>query len=798
MTETARIFDDLRVVELGDGMACSLAAMIFADHGAEVIKVEPAGGAESRNEAAFAMWGRGKKSVMLDLDDVTQREQARALAQSADVVISAFAPGEAEKLGLDYASLAAANPTAISVAISGFGPIAELEHFGISDAVVNAVSGRVCNNHPLAGSHQGPRAIYLAAPSASCGAAFLAVQGATAALIARLKSGRGQKVETSLLDGLSAATMRLAFERDGDRIVPVEARGGGANLVVRCIRNCFIAAECADGRYLQMCARQVQHFHNWLAAMDLGHLLEEERFKDAPIGLKSFEDAADLERRLREGMKQRTMDEWIELFSTRFDVGADPFLTPDEFLRHPQMVLNDRIVTLNDPERGPVTEIGPLALFAKTPAVIDRPAPRLGANQGELADLLAPRRVKPQLPAASSGNEADAGSHPGPLAGLTVLELAYFLAAPLGATMLAELGARVIKIEPMAGDPFRSSGLEFVHIVAGKESIAIDLKRPEGQEIFRRIVARCDGLLHNFRPGAPDRLGVDYASTAAVNPQIVYLYGASYGSRGPQSHRPAFHATPNALSGGGILQAGEGNVPIDDSYPDPIAGLGAGVALVLGLYARERLGLGQYIETTMLTSTGFAHSGILTAYEGMPPRPVVDHGQHGYGAVHRLYRCRNDQYLFVSARTGAQWRALIEVVGRPDLADDPRFASADLRRENGKALAALLEPLFIAELPTTWEERLVAAGVSAAAVFPSFERFLADHDMLEAGEHPAFGSFYKLKPRLRLSGDRARVGEPSAVGEHSRALLAEAGYSAVEATDLIDRGVVRAAAAVTA
>src|SRR5262249_13436397 len=158
--------------------------------------------------------------------------------------------------------------------------------------------------------------------------------------------------------------------------------------------------------------------------------------------------------------------------------------------------------------------------------------------------------------------------------------------------------------------------------------LAIDLKAEAGQEVYRRIVGNCDAVLHNFRPGAPERLKVDYATTAAINPRIVYLYGASYGSKGPQSHRPAFHSTPNALSGGAILQAGKGNVPIDESYPDPIAGLGAGVALAMGLYAQEALGIGQYLETTMLTSSGYAHSEMLTRFKGAPPMPQMDKEQH--------------------------------------------------------------------------------------------------------------------------------------------------------------------------
>jgi crotonobetainyl-CoA:carnitine CoA-transferase CaiB-like acyl-CoA transferase len=137
----------------------------------------------------------------------------------------------------------------------------------------------------------------------------------------------------------------------------------------------------------------------------------------------------------------------------------------------------------------------------------------------------------------------------------------------------------------------------------------------------------------NFRPGVPEKLGVGYDQVKAINPRLCYLYGASYGSKGPESKRAAFHSTPHALSGGGILQAGEGNPPGDDSYPDPCAGLAAGTALALSLLGRDVTGTGQYLETTMLTSTAWVHSNRLVRYEGCTDLPTLDRHQHGLAAL---------------------------------------------------------------------------------------------------------------------------------------------------------------------
>src|SRR5205814_6782756 len=130
-----------------------------------------------------------------------------------------------------------------------------------------------------------------------------------------------------------------------------------------------------------------------------------------------------------------------------------------------------------------------------------------------------------------------------------------------------------------------------------------------------------------------------YETASSLNPRLVYVYGGSYGSRGPWNMRPAFHSTPNALCGGGFAQAGVGNPPADDSYPDPGSGIATATALMLGLWARERTGRGQYLETSMISTAGYVHSGDLVISAAGPPQVVPDGGQHGLHALYRLYQC---------------------------------------------------------------------------------------------------------------------------------------------------------------
>ena len=782
-----QIYKGLKVVEFLEGEMLPLAGMIFADNGAEVFKVEPLAGDWSRNSPGFLMWNRGKKSIVLDLESENGREAARAMALGADVVLESFSPGDAERYGLDAAGLMLERPDLVVCSISGFGAAKGFERFAPYEAIVAAKSGRLYQNDELSGAHDASnRAIFIAAPMATFSAAVLAVQAVTASLISTKRTGRGQHVSTSVLDGLSAATMRLAFERDGDELVPVRRRAGGAEIVLRGIRLSFTVAECSDGRYFQMCARQPHHFRNWMRAVGLTELLQDDRFADVPTGLHSVADADELEVLLREGMRKKTQAEWLRIFTEEIDVGGDPFLTFGEFLEHPQMLENERIVKIADPEHGVVTQVGQLVLFTETPSIIEASAPRLGEHQDLLGELIS---VSPQkVASATSGQRVAVETLP--LEGKTILELAYYLAAPLGPTLCAELGARVIKVEPLEGDPFRKSGLEFIHIGNGKESIALDLKSDGGRKILTQLIERSDALVHNFRPGVPERLGFDYETVKQINPRLVYLYSSAYGSNGPQRLRPAFHSTPNALSGGGVLQAGEGNVPVDDSYPDPCAGVTTAMALAMALLAQEMTGSGQYLETTMLTASGYVHSGRLVKYKGAPEVAVVDSEQCGLGALYRLYECESG-WIFVAVLRPEEWDGLARAVGREAWLADPRFLDDEMRRKNDATLTAELVAIFATEDAADWERELTRAGTPAASAGDrSFEEFLVEEHLVEEGEHSIYGTYYSLPPRVRFSGVHSRRGGPVTIGQDTVPLLLELGYTSDEVNSLLVEKVV--------
>lgn len=788
----APAFEGLRVVELSQGMSGPLVGQLLADNGADVVKIEPPAGDWARAMPGFHMWNRGKSGVTLTLSDASDRERAVGLVAEADVLIETVRGGTARALDLTPAEMGERFPRLVHCTISGFGLATGWEHLPAYEGIVASRIGRYVGTDRLSGRSEvnlGPRPVFNITPFGSYAAACLALIGIVGALRNREATGRGSHLETSLLDGIAAATMRMPFRRDGAEVTPVSDTKD-RDVLFRGINLAFLTPECSDGRFIQMCARQPEHYRGWLRAIGLGDLLDDSRFANGPVGFSSIEDVDEVEELIRKAMREKPQAFWMERFAGEFDVGADPFLTPAEFLRMGDMVDNGRVVEIDDPEVGHTTQVGPLALLQGSASTIGAPAPLLGQHQERVAPV-AGDPTRPLDPEAAAGAPARL-----PLEGITVLECAYFIAGPMASTLLAELGARVIKVEPLQGDPFRRTNSEFAQMSHGKESIAINTKDPAGRKVLEKLIAKADLLLHSFRPGVPERLGLDYATVRAINPRVVYLYAGSYGSKGPQAQRPAFHSTPNALCGAGLIQAGRGNPPVDDSYPDPCAGLAVAAALAIGLHARERTGVGQAMETTMLTATGYVQSDMVIQYPDRPQPLVPDAGQHGLHALYRLYPCTTG-WIFVAAVQDHEWLRLAGAVGHEEWLTDPRFLDSSARLHADAELAELLGAVMATRSADEWQEHLGLHGVAAArADEQTFEQFLVANTPHSPMTHPDFGDYWRRPPVIRFDGLPARgaIVAPR-LGEHSLALLAELGYSSEERRQMVESGLVRTAGA---
>jgi crotonobetainyl-CoA:carnitine CoA-transferase CaiB-like acyl-CoA transferase len=403
------------------------------------------------------------------------------------------------------------------------------------------------------------------------------------------------------------------------------------------------------------------------------------------------------------------------------------------------------------------------------------------------------------------------------LAGLTVLEFASWLAGPYGTSLLADLGARVIKVESPTGDDGRWSLGGRTRTFQGKESLVIDLKRPEGQEVVAKLLGRADGLMHNMRGDAAARLGVDYESARRHNPEIVYLYAGSYGSSGPGAGRVAFHPTMGALSGGVLRQIGRGNEPpaadveldgdelyaaslalghCNEASPDITGALAVATAMTMGFLHRARTGKGQYIESTMLASNLYLCSEDAIRYEGQAPLAELDGDLRGLGPLDRLY-ATGSGWLLVSCHTQAEWELLCDVVGRPDLVGQERFADAAARCRFGDQLIAELSVALGARTADEWEGLCLAAGVGGvrADAMNGDDFFLTHPQVAENGfivevGHPGVGTYHRSNCGVRFSRTPGVANAAHQFGQDGAAILGELGYDDETVAQWVKAGVV--------
>jgi crotonobetainyl-CoA:carnitine CoA-transferase CaiB-like acyl-CoA transferase len=566
--------------------------------------------------------------------------------------------------------------------------------------------------------------------------------------------------------------------------------------------------ETADGRWLVHSHTEPHFFPAWIDAIGMQWIREDPRYQGAPHKFSDDADRVALTELLKARMKEKTATEWLDAYIANGNVCGDMVQTTQDALRHRQSVAADLVVTIEDPEVGPILQIGPLAQISNAPALVGSPAPTAGQHDAEI--------LGGQLQAYPRKTPVDA-TMARPLEGVTIVEAAYYYATPFATALLAELGARIIKIEPLRGDPYRSLANagrgdpvlnlghnNMVRAMQGKESISLNLKSAEGKRILRGLIEQADVFIHCFRKGVPESLGIDEASLRAIKPDIVYHYGASYGSVGPYSRQPAIDPIIAAYAGTTAHQAGRGNAPLSETGADPVAATGHASAMLLGLFARDRTGLGQTVESAMIISNIYHNYEDALDYAGKPERAEPDAYQFGLNALYRLYETAlptagtvfaphenpNARWIFLAAQSDEEFAGLCAVAGRGDLASDSRFVTRADRLANDDALASELVALFQTRPASEWQDSLLAAGVGCmqADRMSNFAFLYKDEQAVANGftvmtEHPSIGRYWRHAPLLQFSATPGLVTCTSVQGEYTRRLLAELGYddAAIEA-----------------
>ncbi len=795
----AGVLEGIRVLDLSWGIAGPMTAMLMGDHGADVIKIEPPGGDPFRGQLGYKVWQRGKRSAIFDLKAAADKNAFLALVKTADVLVESYAPGVTGKLGIDYPALSKLNPRLIYCSITGYGRGNKHSNRPAYDALVAARTGLQWEqrgwpegalNH-LAGRPdpfpdldipfdwvQGPARpgpLFPASYWPSLGAFFTASVGIAAALRAREHTGKGQWVETSLLQGALAGGAGV-----WQRAENIDA--GGFDSWILGSRSPKGHFQCKDGKWI----------HNWVpnprfilqasqgdtlnSSPDLTVQNDPDRFGTGPEELLVM---AHYQPILAEAVKKFTAKEWVDAAATA-EMTMQDVRSPEESLADPRFLDDGCVVETKDPELGTIRTVGVAYKMSANPAKPKTWVAKVGQHTAEVKAEAA-KAASTSVPAVKSGKKLGA-----PLEGITVLDLGLAIAGPFGTQLLSDLGAKVIKINTLY-DIFWHR----VHIAymanRGKQSITLNLKDPRAMEIFLKLVAKADIVHHNMRYDAAERLKIDYESLKKVNPKLIYCHSRGF-ETGFRQGLPGNDQTGACLSGiqyedGGMSRGGK---PLWSftSFGDTGNGFLSAVAVMQALYHRDRTGEGQMVDTSIINAALLNTSYAVARPDGTGfERPRIDGQQLGFSAGHRLYQTK-EGWLCLVLVNQSHWDELFTVLRAPRLVTDEHFATREARKQNDAELCAFIQERLKAHTAREWFAELDAAGVPVEIVSEDFSKKLHDDPEFQQRRwvvsypHPVVGKLDQIGLLVDLSDTPGVIqGRPLLVGEHTKEIMAGLGYT---------------------
>ncbi|MEM5382816.1 CoA transferase [Paraburkholderia phymatum] len=375
-----------------------------------------------------------------------------------------------------------------------------------------------------------------------------------------------------------------------------------------------------------------------------------------------------------------------------------------------------------------------------------------------------------------------------PLQGIRVLDVSQVMAGPFACMLLADLGADVIKVEPLEGDQTRGAmgfkmkgpdSMGFLNMNRNKRSLALDLKSDEGREFFYKLAKTADVIVENYRPGVVQRLRIDYESIRAINPKIVYASISGFGQSGPWASRPGFDLMAQAMSGVMSVTGYKGGKPVKAGVP--VADIGCALFAVYGVLSAyigaQATGEGQHIDASLFDSAMAFSIWDMSDFwgTGVPPTPLGTSNK--MSAPYQAVEAR-DGYFVMGATNQKLWTNLCELLERPDLLRHPDYETVSLRLKNREALIETLEQSFARRDCEDWIETMLAAGIPAGPILSYPEAFGSEHaqhrGMCMEIDHPIEGKVKNIGFPVKLLGTPQQVRRhPPLLGEHNDELFAE-------------------------
>ncbi len=777
----------IRIVEACQGVGGPMAAMLLAEQGADVIKIEPPSGDALRGCPAFHVLNRSKRAAVLDLGSDHGRRALQDLLRDADVFLYDWPPGRDVARGFDAAALHAENPRLVTGYLPAYGSRGPWAHLPADEALVQAVSGA-----QAAQWRYDPRPVYINIPIAGYAQGIVGAGAVAAALYARARTGRGDRFELSAVAAIfqfettafvrSANVQRLAGQSDPRGPIPT-----------------YRLVRASDG-WLFIGALTPAFWTKLAVACGLEDLLVDERFAGAPIAIPNMDDRKELAARLDAAFATKTREEWMRILEGA-DVPRSLVFTRDEWLHDEQLRHNGMVVEIDDPALGRTTQMGVPVRFRHSPGRIVGAAP-LQRNIGDAASWVG---AQPAAPAAEAARTLTARKFP--LQGIRVLDLGTFIAGASCSMMLADYGADVIKIEGPDGDAWRGSGLGFLGSNRNKRGLCIDLRQEDGRETFLHMVEHSDVVLDNLRPGIMERLGIGYETLRERNPRIVHCSVTAYGPDGPRAHLPGFD--PLMQAQGGIMRAqgdaGGEPVYLQIAVCDYATALTAAFGIIAALVARERTGLGDRVETCLANASLTVQAGEFIIYDGKPAEPPGGRDLAGRHALYRIYDTA-DGALMLACTSHEHARAVSDVARawlEPPAAEAlsavPPPPHAPLPDGSPHALdgdlAQQLQKTFRSRDTRAWLDALLPRGVPVApcvAVANMFEdEHLSANGLWWDTEHLQWGAIRQTGELIKWDTmSMALLRRAPLLGEHSVEVLREFGVAPARIEALVSSGVV--------
>ena len=726
---------NVRVVDASNTAAGAIAAMHLADFGADVVRVESEGhGFGSRGAAC---WNRNKRVV--SADPFTVDRVVADLAAVADVLIADATPSELVRRSLDVLTVRATNESLVHVWLPPTALHGRWAQLPASPILLGGISGTASHQ----GFGDGP--VAFVAPLVETVHGILGACAAVSGLLQVSRTGNPPS-RGAIVSGLHAvAALQTVMTVDASNVVraPVVPGGGLPN---------FRPYRAADGLWLQLAALSPAFTLETLDLLDAIDVMLLPEVDGEYTNLFRPGPAVAASARMAERFGEQPRSHWLQA-EQRIPIA--PVESREQWLQSDAVTANGLRVTVHDHSRGEVS-MPPLAVtLSDTPGAVRRLA-----MTAVLDDVGWDRRM-------SEPQREEQPAEAMPLDGLRVLDLGAFVASPFAGSVLCDLGADVIKVEPPSGDDYRSIGASFIALHQGKRGIIVDLKTADGRKTLHELIAESDVLIHNFRAGARERLGLDAAALHAVNSRLIVCDLSPWGEIGELRDAPAFDPLLQARSGLMSAQGG-GDDPVQIRLP--IHDTGAACLLTFGalvaLLAREHSGRGQRVSTSMAAASLVLQSEAFTDFRDASPLPVGCRSFRGALWSQRFYQCA-DGWIAVDAGSTEEQAAL-----RTLLTGQPSQGVM-----SASSLVEALERAFSERSAEAWLHELGVRGVPCSSVLGAHAEYsdswMAENSYMHVVEDSELGPCTVVRSYSSWPAQDHQRGSAPQLGQHTNEVLEE-------------------------